>query len=128
MFSFTKRYLTPIIFSSLVVCSFNVSAEKVCLDLVNCYEDSVLQQYNYSGCSPEELRISIILATQDFAAKSCSYKPNEPYDLYRSEMLENPKIRENYQKYSEYINSICIYSMENWCKDYARPNSIFLLH
>ncbi len=75
--------------------------------------------------SYEEARISMIMATTDLVEHNCRLDPGDLYKEFREKMLKDPKILRAHKEYYSYIDSICVYSRENWCADFGGGNKIF---
>lgn len=85
--------------------------------------ESVMRKH---GVEYQEAEAALILATHDLAIDYCSLEVTEEYRKKREELLLNGNISRLRDEMFRYMDSITVYSMENWCADYSRINTIFM--
>ena len=77
------------------------------------------------GITHEEARVAMIMATTDLVEHNCQFDPGDLYREFHEKILKDPKMQKALKEYYSYIDSICVYSRENWCAEYRGGNRIF---
>jgi hypothetical protein len=74
-----------------------------------------------------ELKFAYQLATADYAVKFCrGVELTEQERQIRAEKLNDPEFKKLYDEAWMFVNSVSIYSMENWCADYGGKKHPFV--
>ncbi len=114
--------------SSLLVISFSSVADKTqcTYDAAKCKEENGIKEFALKNkLTFDEAKVAMMIATKDLAIHNCNLPKDELYEKFKAKMFLNENLKKASQNYYSDIKCINVYSMENWCHDYAYDDRIF---